>query len=142
MIKGLYNKSGGKLYQKKHIPNQENLIKSPGKMDSNKMIIERPITKQLPYNKKGIDENVVSKLMEQITIKPQKHKKTHSLAFGPQIIQHSKPEININTKENVINTKILEPIEIELGPTVDLDVLYEVDYGKVMEENIFKNQLA
>jgi len=40
----------------------------------------------------------------------------------------------------MVPKKVLEPIEIETGPTVDLDTLYELDYGAVVENIMLKNQ--
>jgi len=39
-----------------------------------------------------------------------------------------------------LTSKVVEPIEIETGPTVDLDSLYEIDYGSIAENILLKKQ--
>ena len=38
--------------------------------------------------------------------------------------------------------KVVEHIDIEIGSTLNLDLLFEIDYGKLIEEDLFSHQVT
>ena len=150
MIKGIHNRMVSvNLNSKKSPTCQENILKSP----RHKITIEKTDNRLL-FNKKNNvnqstnDQSIVSKLLDQM-VKNSKSKNKNIKIDHQQSNLHQQPlfqskidNININiAKENKLSNKFIEPIEIEVSSTMDIDIIYEIDYGNELEKCIFNNQV-
>jgi len=98
-------------------------------------------------------ENMVRKLIHELQL-PVSPSKTKKRVVVYQQVQKYKsidieepnpnePQIQPKkeTKQSNSIYNIVEPIEIEIGPVPDLDLLYEFDYGKESEANLIEAQV-
>jgi len=147
-------------------PNNENanILKTPPPKNSNKMQVEKPIP-LVPVRKplQPIEnKNQLAKTKNQGLFMANKeneipHRNTRNQK--PLVIPAKVSVLEIEQESNMVIEsthsdelvakedltyfeKVVEPIEIEIGPTLDLDLLLEIDYGKIIEDDIFNHQVS
>jgi len=136
------------------------IMKTPPQKASTKMLVEKPAQAKRPplqqisskgqgikvrtqasvnTNKENNIPNYNVKSQNQklpMIVKPQySSEKADEMVLEEQKTDFLKSKEELNYYE-----KVVEPIEIEVGPTLDLDLLLEIDYGNLIEEDIFINQ--
>ena len=127
---------------------QENIVKSAKQQPENKMV-EKPDNillvnkKNVVVNQNSSNQSIVGKLLDEIAKKSKLKNKIdhHQLNFQEHLLFQSKIDINI-AKDNKLNNRFIEPIEIEVSSTMDIDLIYEIDYGQELEKCIFNNQVS
>lgn len=165
MIKGLLKRNNEAnnafMYAKRAdcpqpiVENPDVIMKTPPNKGSSKMIVERPSPIKKPLE--SLDSrNSLGRSRAQLSLETNKeneaglrHQRPPRVPVLSKIQDHEKqteaPDGTESSErkgnqETSYYERVVEPIEIELGPTLDLDLLLEVDYGRVIENEIFDHQ--
>lgn len=139
------------------VENADVVMKTPPNKGSSKMVVEKPTPTKKPLQ--PIDSrNRLERSCAQLSTQTNKendfglrHKRPPRIPVLAQVQDQEKQteapeyyESNERTKneETGYYERVVEPIEIELGSILDLDLLLEVDYGKDIENEIFDHQVT
>jgi hypothetical protein len=146
----------------RHVPIEslDHMTKTPPHKTSTKMLVEKPVVaakKPVPQvtskGQQGIKVRTQSNLnmnkennLPNYNAKPSQKLPTivkggqYSEKVDEMILEEQKTDFLKSKEELNYYEKVVEPIEIEVGPTLDLDLMLEIDYGNIIEEDIFVNQ--
>jgi len=93
----------------------------------------------LNINKENNLPNYNSKPSQKLPtiVKGQYSEKVDEMVLEEQKTDFLKSKGELNYYE-----KVVEPIEIEVGPALDLDLMLEIAYGNIIEDDIFVNQVS
>ena len=134
--------------------------KTPPRKNPDKMVLEKPVPVKRPLqpienrNQMGKLKNSGLSIPNKENDIPHRNTRNQKPLIIPaklsvmereqdsQMAIESNHSDEIEVKEDLnYYEKVVEPIEIEIGPTLDLDLLLEIDYGKIIEDEIFNNQV-
>ncbi len=148
----------------RHVPIEslDYMTKTPPHKTSTKMQVEKPVVaakKPVPQvtskGQQGIKVRTQTSLntnkennLPNYNSKPSQKLPTivkggqYSEKFDEMQTEEQKTDFLKSKEELNYYEKVVEPIEIEVGPTLDLDLMLEIDYGNIIEEDIFVNQVS